>query len=227
MPANKDFKRLVRARMRKTGEAYTTARVRLLEKKTQSATPPTPTATDYAARAGMSDAALKAKTGCTWEKWVRSLDRVGADRWSHRDIARYIHDTYKTSSWWSQNVTVGYERIKGLRDRGQLRDGAYRANKTRTFALTLTRLYRTISERVRGGSWPSGMACTIRTRVKDRSIRLTDPDGALVLFQFAGKGRGKSQVQVEHGNLPDRASAQRLKQFWGERLQSLAADLET
>lgn len=226
MPTNKDFKRLVRSRMRKTGEAYTTARARLLDKKPQPTTPPTATATDYAARAGMSDGALKAKTGCTWEKWVRSLDRVGADRWSHRDIARYIHDTYKTSSWWSQNVTVGYERIKGLRDRGQLRGGGYRANKSRTFALPLSRLYRAINDRVRGGSWPSGMACTLRTRVKDRSIRLTDPDGGLVLLQFAGKGRGRSQVQVEHGSLADRAAALRLKQFWGERLHALATDLE-
>jgi hypothetical protein len=32
MPRDKDFKRLVRARMKKTGEAYTTARTHLLEK---------------------------------------------------------------------------------------------------------------------------------------------------------------------------------------------------
>ena len=31
MPVNKDFKRLVRARMRKTGESYTAARARLLQ----------------------------------------------------------------------------------------------------------------------------------------------------------------------------------------------------
>jgi len=33
MPTNKDFKRLVRARMRKTGESYTAARAHLLTKK--------------------------------------------------------------------------------------------------------------------------------------------------------------------------------------------------
>ena len=32
MPANKDLKRLVRGRMKKTGEAYTTARSHILDK---------------------------------------------------------------------------------------------------------------------------------------------------------------------------------------------------
>ena len=70
MPANKDFKRLVRARMRKTGESYTTARMQLLNRK-RSAISLEPTArvaaiaapTDYAKIAGMSDETVKGKTG--------------------------------------------------------------------------------------------------------------------------------------------------------------------
>src|SRR5207247_2767657 len=38
MPTNKDFKRLVRARMQKTGEAYTAARAHLLQKKDRKST---------------------------------------------------------------------------------------------------------------------------------------------------------------------------------------------
>src|SRR5437899_1559103 len=75
MTVNKDFKRLVRARMLKTGEAYTTARRRILETKTQ------PVKIDYATLAGMSDATIKARTGCTWKRWVGALDYVGADTW--------------------------------------------------------------------------------------------------------------------------------------------------
>jgi hypothetical protein len=40
MPTNKDFKHLVRARMQKTGEAYTTARAKLLQKQQRQPTPP-------------------------------------------------------------------------------------------------------------------------------------------------------------------------------------------
>jgi hypothetical protein len=136
MPQNKDLKRLVRARMQKTGEAYTAARAQVIRKRaTRTAARPAaasaplralmsaPSPADYAALAGMSDTALKAKTGCPWERWVRALDRLGADRMSHRDIATLVRAKYKLDGSWSQNVTVGYERIKGLRARRQKRDG--------------------------------------------------------------------------------------------------------
>ena len=117
MPSNKDFKRLVRGRMRKTGESYTTARAQLLRNTTRQ----TPAPAHYAKLAGMSDATLKAKTGCTWERWVKALDRVAAHTWPHRKIAEYVHEKYKVPGWWCQRVTVGYERIKGLRAIGQRR----------------------------------------------------------------------------------------------------------
>ena len=60
MPSNKDFKRLVRARMRKTGEAYTTARAQILTKKQVPASLAAGGA-DYASLAGMSDATIKAR----------------------------------------------------------------------------------------------------------------------------------------------------------------------
>src|ERR1700724_2244763 len=83
MPRNKDLKRLVRARMRKTGEAYTAALAHINKKPkaatvSRAATPRTTpksaaNSVNYAAVAGMSDAKLKAKTGCTWERWVHAL----------------------------------------------------------------------------------------------------------------------------------------------------------
>jgi hypothetical protein len=77
MTTQKDLKRVVRARMQKTGESYTAARAQVIKKpKLESDKLP---AGDYARIAGMSDAVLKEKTGCTWEKWVYALDRRGAD----------------------------------------------------------------------------------------------------------------------------------------------------
>ncbi len=79
MTENKDLKRLVRARMKKTGEAYTAARAQVIRKpkaKTRTLAPPAPAASssvnpkDYAELAGMSDAVIKEKTGCKWEAWV-------------------------------------------------------------------------------------------------------------------------------------------------------------
>ncbi len=70
MPKHKDLKRRVRARMQKTGESYTTARAQLLKKKQSSgATKKEPSPADYARLAGMSDDAVRARTGYTWERW--------------------------------------------------------------------------------------------------------------------------------------------------------------
>lgn len=69
MPANKDLKRLVRARMRKTGEAYTTARAQITQTPrartaraagaARTAAVP-PKSKDFAALAGMSDGGIVA-----------------------------------------------------------------------------------------------------------------------------------------------------------------------
>lgn len=119
MPTNKDFKRLVRGRMQKTGEAYTTARAHLLKHKPSAAVRPSPV--DYAKLAGKSDATLQASTGCTWERWVKALDHAQAHTWPHGKIATYVQEKYKVPGWWAQMVTVGYERIKGIRAIGQRR----------------------------------------------------------------------------------------------------------
>lgn len=218
MPANKDFKRLVRGRMQKTGEAYTTARAMLLSQTSVLSGPPPE---DYAKIAGTSDAALKAKTGCAWERWVRALDRAGASAWPHREIATYVRSHYKIGDWWSQTVTVGYERIKGLRERGQLRGGAFRTNKSKTFPVTLARLYGAWSSAPKRRRWLPGVELVVRTASKDRSMRITWPDGTNVDVGFAPRGAGKAQVAVEHSRLKTKAQAESAKQFWEGRLGEL------
>ena len=59
----------------------------------------------------------------------------------HSEIAKLLSTTYKVPSWWTQMVTVGYERLKGLRARGQRRDGTYEAGKSRTFDVPVATLF--------------------------------------------------------------------------------------
>jgi hypothetical protein len=236
MPTNRDFKRLVRGRMQKTGESYTTARMHLLQRPRFRRTPPVPAAlaapaappapappapADYARLAGMSDAAVKAKTGCTWERWVWALDRVEAHTWPHRDIAHYVHEKYRVRGWWAQMVTVGYERIRGLRQIGQRRGGGFEASKSRTFAVPVARLFRACSDARTRARWLPGVRLTMRTATRDRSLRITWPDGTPVALWFVRKGAARSQVALQHAGLADRAAATRLKAYWTERLDAL------
>lgn len=219
MPTNKDFKRLVRGRMQKTGESYTTARSHLLKQKPAAAVDPTPV--DYAKLAGKSDATIKAKTGCTWERWVKALDYAQAHTWPHRVIAAYVHQKYKVPGWWAQTVTVGYERIKGLRAIGQRRDGSFEASKSKTFAVPLARLYRAFNDARTRARWLPGVDLTVRTATREKSMRITWSDRTSVEVGFSRRGTAKSQVQLAHGKLPDPAAAKRVKQFWAERLGAL------
>ena len=223
MPTNKDFKRLVRGRMQKTGESYTSARAHLRKQEPTAAAAPAPARApaDYAKLAGRSDAILKEKTGCTWERWVKALDSAKAYTWPHREIAKYVTKKYKIPGWWAQTVTVGYERIKGLRAVGQRRDGSFEANKSKTFAVPLARLYTAFSNARMRARWLPGVDLTVRTATRDKSMRITWPDRTSVEVGFARRGAAKSQVALQHGKLPDHDSAMRMKQYWSDRLDTL------
>jgi len=231
MPTHKDFKRLVRGRMQKTGEAYTTARANLLQASRRVAARPvvalhTPSVKDYPKLAGMSDTALKAKTGCTWGRWVKSLDYHKAYTWPHRQIAAFVKKQYKTEDWWTQTVTVGYERIKGLRVRGQQRGGSFRVSKSRTFPVSVATLYRAWQVPASRTQWLGESKATERSGQSNKVLRLDWPDGSMVEARFTAKAPRKCQVAIEHAKLPDQDSAARFKAFWAERLEVLSGVLD-
>jgi len=237
MPTNKDFKRVVRARMQKTGESYTAARAQLLRDKPAPAakkistrrtikTAPPPSVappTQYADVAGMSDAAVKNATGCTWERWVNALDYRQAYTWSHRDIAKYLREKYKTPSWWTQMVAVGYERIKGLRAQGQQRSGSYNAIRSKTVHAPLAQLFSAFEDTDQRKLWlPESH---LRRAKKHKSMRLVLADGSQVIVGFTSKGDGKSQVALEQTGLASAEAAAECKSFWSKRLEALAEQL--
>ena len=225
MPRQKDLKRLIRGRMRKTGESYTAARHRLLKSPAPSGKTSPPPPTDYARLAGMSDEAVRAKTGCTWERWVRALDHAGAAGMTHREIARLVHQRYQVPDWWAQTVTVGYERIRRLREIGQRRDGSYEATKSRTVAAPIGRLYRAFTNAPTRRGWLPD-AVVIRTAREGKSVRFTWGDGTPVDANFTAKGATRSQVAIQHRKLPDKAASARMKALWEERLAALAELLD-
>jgi hypothetical protein len=237
MPRQKDLKRLVRARMQKTGEAYTAARAQVLRKpktphraEPSAAAPATithPEPKDYASIAGMSDDVLKEKTGCTWERWVFALDHARAYELSHREIAKLVKERYDTPSWWTQMVTVGYERIKGLRARGQQRSGTFTMTRSRTFGVDVQTLFDAWADGRRRKRWLGESGVKVRTATSPKSMRLQLADGAIVAVGFASKGKGKSAVALEQARLPDREAAERLKQQWSARLDALREALES
>jgi hypothetical protein len=152
---------------------------------------------------------------------VRALDYHGAKELSHRDIAALVHKKYKIDGWWAQTVTVGYERIKGLRARGQRRDGTYEASKSRTFDVPVTTLFEAWADAGVRRRWLDGESVKIRTATAPKSMRLGWSDGSIIAIGFQPKGKSRSSVAVQHTKLADKETADRLKEYWTERLDTL------
>jgi hypothetical protein len=219
MVQNKDFKRLVRARMRKTGESYTAARAQL--QKRTDAPVERPPELDYAALAGKSDAVIKERTGRVWKEWTEALDWHGADKLPHRDIAKIVSSEFGVGDWWSQTVAVGYERIKGMRARGQRMDGSYEASKSRTFAVPVAKLFAAWANAGTRRRWLGKDGVKVRTATPPKTMRLGWTDGTIVAVGFIPKGKTKSVVAVQHTRLPSREAMDRAKKYWTERLDAL------
>jgi len=219
VPQQKDLKRIVRSRMEKTGESYTAARRHVVSKKTPSPAPSPPP--DYSALAGMAEATIKARTGRGWGEWVELLDAFGAAEKPHRDAAAYVF-SLGVDGWWAQSVTVGYERIRGLRERGQRRGGAYEASKSKTVAVPVETLFDAFANARTRKRWLGEVKLKIRTATRAKSMRITWDDGTSVDLWFQAKGPAKSAVGIQHVKLTSRDDIQRRKQFWSEKLDALA-----
>jgi len=216
MPKDKDLKRLVRRRMDKTGESYTTARSHLLKQ------PPPALPEEYEKLAGMSDDAVRKASGLDWPAWTRLLDRADAASMSHRDIATWVGEHSDASGWWAQMITVAYERFRGLRDYGQRRGGGYDVNKSKTIPVPLGDLYRAFDDVGLRERWLPGVDLTIRTATANKSMRIRMADDSPLDVYFSAKGDHKSVVNLQHRQLPDRAAADETRTFWTERLATLA-----
>ncbi len=220
MTRDKDRKRIIRNRMQKTGESYTAARAHVIAKSHPKQSPPP--SVNHAALAGMSDDKIAAKTGRTWQQWVRLLDADDAAALPHRDIATLVHQKHRVGDWWAQTVTVGYERIKGLRERGQRRGGSYEATKSRTFNVPVKTLFRAWADDATRRRWANDVDARVRKATEPKSVRLQWPDGTIVAAGFTAKGNGKSMVALAHMKLPDREALEKSRKYWSGRLDALA-----
>ena len=125
-----------------------------------------------------------------------------------------------TPDWWTQTVTVGYERIKGLRDKGQRRDGGYEASKSRTFTVPVKRLFEAFANARKRKRWLEP-TFTIRSAAPLKRMRVTCTDNTVVQIGFFSKGPSKTAVAVQHQKLADRAAVDATKKAWMERFERL------
>jgi hypothetical protein len=214
----RSFKRLVRARMEKTGESYTAARAKLLAAEE-------PKAAEGPALS-MSDEAIRRRTGRGWEEWFELLDDWGAAERPHPEIARWVSEEHGIDGWGCQAVTVTYERARGLRAVGQRPDG-FTVTASKTVAVPVDRLFDAFVDESLRERWLPDGRLRERTASKPKSARFDwGDDGTRVNVIFIAKGEGKSTAALQHERLADAAEADRMRTHWRDRVATLKEVLE-
>lgn len=213
MTEDKALKRAIRRRMSKTGESYTAARRHIAKEGA-----PEPEPVDY----GQSDAAIKRGTGKGWEEWLKILDAWGAKAHSHTEIARYLNEEHGVPGWWSQSVTVGYERARGMRAAYQ-RPHGYSVGVSKTYPVSAQKLFDAVADPRRRNRWLESGTLKVRTTHRAKSARFDfTEDGSRVVVGFTPKGDAKATIHVEHERLSHPDDVETMRLFWKRRLGRLA-----
>ena len=215
MTEHKSFKRLVRARMAKTGESYTASRANLLRAEA-------PEGTDEVALA-TSEEAIRKRTGRGWEEWFALLDEWGAPGRTHQEIARWVAAKQRVHplAWNAQAVAASYERARGLRAVHEKDDG-FAISASKTVSVPVERLYDAVLDEARRERWLPDGQLRERTATRPKSARFDWGQGeSRVNVTFLAKGESKSTLALEHRRLADAAEAERVKAYWRQRLTSL------
>ena len=220
MTRQKTFKRRVRDRMAKTGESYTAARRQLIDAG-DAPDPGTPTYETV-----VSDDKMQEATGKSHDEWFAILDQWGGTQRTHTEIARYVHEELGVPGWWAQSVTVSYERARGMRAVGQMKDG-WTINASKTVNVPVAELFDAIVEERLRKEWLPDADLSIRTATKPKSSRFNWEDGSTrVNISFEAKAPSKATVFVSHERLPDADTAEAMKDYWRAALVELKSHLE-
>lgn len=198
----------------------------------------------------ISDAAVKAKTGKTWAQWFARLNQWGARTKAHRDVAAYLHTQCGTTGWWSQMITVEYERLHQSRRIGERpTEGGFTMDVQRTIRSSPKNAFDTFLQPEHAAKWFTKKA-TAEVRVggsysnsdgdqgeflaveSPKRARFTWDNkrhcpGTIVELTVRDAGPGKVAVRISHSRLRSARDREKMKQGWSWALDSYKSYLET
>ena len=172
----------------------------------------------------MSDAAVKAKTGKDWAAWFGALDKAGAAKLKHPQIAKLLHEKHGVPGWWCQMVTVEYELARGLRVRHQTATG-FSVSASKTIATTLAALYTATASAAKRKQWFPKGELEVSSQTKNKYFRGVW-NGARLEIGFYAKEGGKAQIAIQVNKLAKRTDVDRERAAWKAALVKLQKLLE-
>ena len=246
MTQAKKLKKVIRARVAKTGERYTTARRhvlvarerRLTRSKSKTAPRPSPLPVEAVAEARISE-----RTGHDLDHWFAVLDAFGAPQKGHTATARHLANDHGVEGWTAQAITVSYERARGLRAKNQRMSGQYEVTVSKVLHVPLERVADALSRPVERSAWLRGSdpaiekglrealsgekARTIRIRPgKLASLRYPVTDGKRIELYVSPKAGGRSSIAVAVTKIPSALAMEAQRAAWRRAFEGLKAYLE-
>jgi len=174
----------------------------------------------------ISDESAIKSTGKSWNEWFSILNKAGAKKMDHKDIAEYLSKKQNVRDWWSQMVTVQYEQeIKGRRKHETT--SGYHISKSKTFPYSVSKTFNAVHSPTPRKVWLKDPDFNITTSTKNKSIRGKWIDGNTnIEFQFYPKDKSKTQLVVQHNKISSIKEADKLKTYWGKSFEKLNTYLE-
>lgn len=173
-------------------------------------------------QAGLSDEAMRAKTGKSWREWATELDGVGASKLTKSQLEHLVLKRWPgLGRWWAQVVVAGYARQQGsgLHAIG----GRFEVSRSKAYPVTVRELFEAFHDPAQRGRW-LGDAPKLRSAIRDRSIRFAWGDGTPVHVTFSTRG-SRATVTVQEKRLRDANAAMKAKAAWDTRLRDLRQHL--
>jgi hypothetical protein len=174
----------------------------------------------------ISDEAVKKSTGKNWEQWFSILNKAGAKKMEHKQVAELLYQKYSLSLWWSQMVTVQYEQEMKGRKKHETALG-FQISKSMTIPISVVKLFNAVNAPAKRVVWLKDPGFTISKSVQNKSVRGKWVDKkTIVEFQFNPKDKSRTQIVVQHSKISSAAKAANMKLYWGKNLLSLKKYLE-
>jgi hypothetical protein len=250
------LKAVIRARAAKTGERYTTARRHVLKEihpetqsvvrfpATSAATAVTPrtAAPSVGSKGVVSDAKTREKTGHALEHWFGVLDRFGGPDRGHTALARHLYDDHSVPGWYSQGITVAYERARGVRAANQRCDGEYEVSASKVVAAKTADVIKALTDKRARARWAKSLDAGL---VKALAAALDGPAAKRIVVRPDGLGRfrykwgdttvqmylvpkaGKVSLVTTNSKLSGSAMVEERRTLWRAALEALARTFQT
>jgi hypothetical protein len=181
---------------------------------------PKPRGRAWAAEPDTTDDAVLAATGRGWDEWADVIDAWLGHGDGHGAIATYLEVDHDIDRWWAQAVTVGYERITGLRLPHQGPDGMFTVNASRTVLADGNALREMLLDAADRVDLFPRIQTELRSRPTSKNIRIAIAPGTAE-FAINARADGRTTVAIHHVRLPSPEDVDHWKRYWSDWLTAI------